>query len=283
MRTGTALGAVFAVAGLWSARRFAAGNRLRATAWAAWGVAVPLVVLFSHWFAFGNLDRDLGHAAVALVLAVGFALAGEVIARAEEPPLTGRSAVSFVLAGAGIALLLGLQMGFSAGWTTILLGAALALPAFATRYRSYAVLGWLSAAGALAVLLRFAIDPTVVGSYALSQTPVFNWLLPGYGVPALGAAFAALAARPHHRRPAAADHGGGGLVLRADRRCHAGPSRDAWRCHRYGGADACRTVDLYADRARRQRHPDRAGRPLAEPGLPHRFDGDRRWFRWRWW
>ena len=84
-----------------------------------------------------------------------------------------------------------------------------------------------------------------------------------------------LAARPHHRRPAAADHGGRGFVLRADRRCDAGPSRDAWRCHRYAGADACRTVDLYADRARRQRHPDRAGRPLAEPGLPHRFDGDR--------
>jgi uncharacterized membrane protein len=87
-------------------------------------------------------------------------------------------------------LLLALQMGLSTGWTTILLGAALALPAFATRYRSYPVLGWLSAAGAVAVLLRYAIDPTVVGSAVLSKTPVFNFLLPGYGVPALGAAFA---------------------------------------------------------------------------------------------
>ena len=35
----------------------------RAATWAAWGVAVPLVILFSVWLAFGNLDRDLVHAA----------------------------------------------------------------------------------------------------------------------------------------------------------------------------------------------------------------------------
>src|SRR5690606_16591163 len=34
-------------------------------------------------------------------------------------------------------------------------------------------------------------DPTIVGADALSRTPVFNWLLPGYGIPAL--AFAASA------------------------------------------------------------------------------------------
>ena len=90
-----------------------------------------------------------------------------------------------------LGLLLALHMACSPGWTTLLLGAALTLPALATRYRSYPVLGWLSAAGAGFVLLRFAIDPSIVGLAALSTKPVFNWLLPGYGVPALGAAFAA--------------------------------------------------------------------------------------------
>jgi uncharacterized membrane protein len=64
------------------------------------------------------------------------------------------------------------------------------LPALATRYRSWPVLGWLSAGAAVFELLRFAIDPTIVGAANLSTTPFFNWLLVGYGVPALGAAFA---------------------------------------------------------------------------------------------
>lgn len=190
-RAGIALGIAFAAAGLWSARRFASSSLPRASVWAAWGVAVPLVILLSLWVAFGNLDRDTAHALVALVLAIGFAAAGEAIARAEAPPLSGRPALSFVLAGAAIAFVLALMMGFTPGWTTVLIGVAIALPAFATRFRAYPVLGWLSAGTAMFALLRFAIDPSIVGLANLSTTPFLNWLLPGYGVPVLGAAFAA--------------------------------------------------------------------------------------------
>ena len=125
----------------------------------------------------------------------------------------------------------------------------MALPAFATRYRSYPVLGWLSAAGAAFVLLRFAIDPTIVGLAALSTTPVFNWLLPGYGVPALGAAFAAwqlartTGGRPRLVMEAAASFfaliGAAMLVRHA---MNGGVIDD-------GRADACRAGDLHADRA----------------------------------
>jgi uncharacterized membrane protein len=65
------------------------------------------------------------------------------------------------------------------------------VPALATRWRRYPVLGWLSAGAAVAVLARIAFDPTIVGAEFLSRTPVFNWLLPGYGVPALACGFAA--------------------------------------------------------------------------------------------
>lgn len=188
---GIALGVVFAAAGLWNARRLAASLAARAAVWSAWGVGVPLVILFSLWVAFGNLDQDIPHALVALALAIVFAAAGEIIARAEVPTLSGGSAVSFTLVGAGVALLLALHMGFTPSWTTMLLGAAIALPAIATRYRSCPVLGWLCVGAAIFALLRFALDPTIVGAANLSTTPFLNWLLPGYGVPALGAAFAA--------------------------------------------------------------------------------------------
>ncbi|WFP62010.1 DUF2339 domain-containing protein [Mesorhizobium sp. WSM4904] len=190
-RLGIALALVFIGAGFWAARRFAAAAPVRAASWAAWGVIAPLVVLTALWLTFGDIDRDLGYALPALLMVLVFAAGGEWIARAEEPPLGGGPAVSFALAGAGFAGLLMLHMAFGSGWTTVLLGAAAIIPALATRWRSYPVLGWIAVGAAVAVLGRVAFDPTIVGAAALSKTPVFNWLLPGYGVPALAFGFAA--------------------------------------------------------------------------------------------
>ncbi|BCG74385.1 hypothetical protein MesoLj113a_55430 [Mesorhizobium sp. 113-1-2] len=191
LRIGIGLGLVFVGAGFWAARRFAAVARIRAACWAAWGIAAPLVILLALWLTYGNLDRDFVYAAAAVLLVVVFAGGGDWIARAEEPPLRGGMAVSFALGGAAIAGLLMLHMAFDSGWTTILLGAAAIVPALATRWRSYPVLGWISVGAAIAVLGRVGFDPTIVGAEFLSRTPVFNWLLPGYGVPALAFGFAA--------------------------------------------------------------------------------------------
>ena len=190
-RIGWGLGLVFAGVGFWLARRLVVSAPWRAAAWAGWGVTVPLAVLFSLWFAYGNPDRDLLRALIAVVAFAAFVAGGEWLARGEEPPLQGGPAVSFALGGAGVALLLALHMGFGSGLTTVLLGVAAALPALATRWRSYPVLGWLSVAAALAVLARVAFDPTIVGPDRLGTTPVFNWLLAGYGIPALAFGYVA--------------------------------------------------------------------------------------------
>lgn len=190
-RIGIALGMVFLAAGFWAARRFAVTAPRRAACWAAWGVIAPLVVLLALWLTFGDIDRDFGYALPALLLTLVFVAGDEWIARAEEPPLRGGPAVSFALGGAGVAGLLMLHMAFGSGWTTVLLGAAAIIPALATRWRSYPVLGWIAVGAAVAVLGRVAFDPTIVGAAFLSRTPVFNWLLLGYGMPALAFGFSA--------------------------------------------------------------------------------------------
>jgi len=190
-RIGAVLALLFVAAGLWTARRLAAGDRLVAASWAAWAVAAPLVILLSTWATFGNLDRDFAYAAIAALLVVALAVGGEWIARAEAPPLIGGPAVSFALGGAGLAALLMLHMAFGSGLTTVLAGAAAVVPALASRHRSYPVLGWIAAGAVVATLCRVAFDPTIVGAAALSTTPVFNWLLPGYGIPALAFGIAA--------------------------------------------------------------------------------------------
>lgn len=212
LRVGIVLGLVFIGLGFWAARRFAAHGWLRAATWAAWSAVAPLVILLALWSTFGNLDRDLAYAAVAAVLVGVFVAGGEWIARGEAPPLTGGAAVSFALGGAAIAGLLMLHMTFGSGWTTILLGAAAAVPALATRWRSYPVLGWISVGAVIAVLGRAAFDPTIVGAEFLSKTPVFNWLLLGYGVPALAFGFAAWQlARTTNGRPRLAMEAGAAL------------------------------------------------------------------------
>ena len=190
-RIGIVLVLLFVAAGFWSASRLAAMSASHAASWAAWAVAAPLLILLSTWTAFGNLDRDLFYAALAATLVAVFAAGGEWIARAENPPLQGGPAVSFTLGGAGLAALLMLHMAFDSGLTTVLVGAAAIIPALATRRRSYPVLGWIAAGAVVATLFRVAFDPTIVGAAALSTTPVFNWLLPGYGIPALAFGFAA--------------------------------------------------------------------------------------------
>ncbi|RWE57290.1 DUF2339 domain-containing protein [Mesorhizobium sp.] len=212
LRIGIFLGLVFIGAGFWTARKFAASAHIRAASWAAWGVIAPLVILLALWFTFGNLDRDLVYAAAAALLVVVFAVGGEWIARGEEPPLQGGAAVSSALGGAAVAALLMVYMAFGSGWTTILLGAAAIVPALATRWRAYPVLGWISVGAVIAVLGRVAFDPTIVGAEFLSTTPVFNWLLPGYGVPALAFGFAAWQlARTTNGRPRLAMEAGAAL------------------------------------------------------------------------
>jgi uncharacterized membrane protein len=187
---GIVLGVLFLAVGLWRAWSLVKVTP-RAALWSAWAAAAPIAIVACVWFSFGNPDVDWRYAIEAAALAVVLMAGAEWIARAEQPPLSGGRAVSFALVGAGFALLLFLHAGFTAAWTTVLLGAAAVLPVLATRLRSYPVLGWLAVGSAVAVLLRAAVDPTIVGPFALSTTPVFNWLLPGYGVSALAFAFAA--------------------------------------------------------------------------------------------
>jgi uncharacterized membrane protein len=188
---GTVLALAFLMAGLRHGSRIVATAPLHAAAWVGWGALVPLVVLFSLWVLFGNLDIDIFHALLALLLAAILIAAAERVALNERTPRAGGPAVSLGLAGAGIASMLMLHMAFGSLWTTVLAGAAAAVPALATRLRRYPVLGWLALGAALVVACRVSLDPTIVGADRLGRTPVFNALLPGYGIPALAFGFAA--------------------------------------------------------------------------------------------
>ncbi|MHB2267332.1 DUF2339 domain-containing protein [Aliihoeflea sp. PC F10.4] len=179
------------IAGVFMARKLAAERALHAAAWAFWAAALPLVTVAATWVLVGNLNIDWRFALLALGLAGVLAASAELVGRAEERPQRGGSAVSFLAAGAAAAFCLALLAGFGPVMTTILTGLAAAVPAAATRLRSWPVLGWLSVGIAAVTLARIGVDPTIAGSQWLSTTPVLNALTPGYLLPAAAFAYAA--------------------------------------------------------------------------------------------
>ncbi len=109
------------------------------------------------------------------------------------------SAAALHAAGAAAALALTLTFALEKGWLTV--GLALMAPgiAWVAEKRPLPLLRWLAAAAAVLVLARIVWEPRIAGD-DLGTTPIFNWLLYGYGVPALVVLDRRPSAAPARRR-----------------------------------------------------------------------------------
>lgn len=151
--------------------------------WAATAVFVPLALLVALYARIAHLDRSIPFALIAVAIAGAFALATELLTKREPRPGQAIAAALFAT-GTLSALALGLTFALEKGWLTI----ALALMSLATAWislqRPIPFLRWLAAILAAIVTLRIGYDPRIAGGN-VGTTPIFNWLLWGYGVPAL--------------------------------------------------------------------------------------------------
>ena len=92
--------------------------------------------------------------------------------------------------GAIAALAAGLVFALDGGALTVSLSFAALATAYVSTRLEIPALRWCVAGFGVAVAARLAWEPRVVGA-ALSPTPIFNWLLFGYGAPALAFGLAA--------------------------------------------------------------------------------------------
>jgi uncharacterized membrane protein len=172
--------AMFGVAGF-----LAQGRSTRAFVpmlWCAAAVFAPLAMLIALYYRIAALDRSLPFAALALLLAAIYAVAAETLVRREERPGLMASSAMFAT-GALAALALALTFALEKGWLTV--GLALMVPgaAWVAEKRPLPWLRWLAAIIVAVVAARVAYQPDIVGA-DLGETPIFNWLLYGYGIPA---------------------------------------------------------------------------------------------------
>ncbi len=151
--------------------------------WSAAGTFTPVALLVALYARIAHLDRSIPFAILAVLLAVAFAAATEILTRRDSRPGLAISIALFAT-GTLAALALALTFALEKGWLTIALALMSMGTAWISMRRPIPFLRTLAAILAGIVVGRVAYDPRIVGD-AVGTTPIFNWLLWGYGIPAL--------------------------------------------------------------------------------------------------
>jgi uncharacterized membrane protein len=183
---GTHLALGFAFMALFAASGFLAQGRsakpLVPIIWAATATAAPLAILVALYYRIYVFDRALPFAALALLIAALFGYATELIGKREPRPGSASAAAIFAT-GSIAALALAFTFALEKGWLSIALALMVPGTAWIAEKRPLPWLRWLCGILVALVMARIAYEPRIVAE--LSTTPVFNWILYGYGIPAL--------------------------------------------------------------------------------------------------
>jgi uncharacterized membrane protein len=177
--------AIFAL-GFGAAGFLAQGRSVSATipvVWSAAAVFTPLALLIALYARIAHLDRSVPFAIVAVILAAAYGTATEILGKRDNRPGLPISIALFATGTLG-ALALAFTFALEKGWLTIALALMSMGTAWISMQRPIPFLRSLAAILAGIVVLRIGYEPRIVGD-AVGTTPVFNWLLWGYGVPAL--------------------------------------------------------------------------------------------------
>lgn len=180
----TIFGALFGAFGfgaLWGAKRPAL--------WAGVSAGVPILLLVNAYYRINDFGVDLTWALIALGMA---ALALAAAERVERYRAARGLEITLAFYAAGVVALVGLAAAMSVrqAWLTVAL--AIQLPALAwisTRIRAGS-LQVIAGALVLTVLTRLVFNYNIL-SYPLSGSLASNWVIYGYGVPAISFLWAA--------------------------------------------------------------------------------------------
>ncbi|WP_313614390.1 DUF2339 domain-containing protein [Rhizobium sp.] len=177
------LGAILLLCGFSFLKRKGADDPDFAQLWAGIAALFPVWLGTASFVEYGNLGRDWLHAAYGLALGLVLIAGAEWLHRQNNEAY--RKPLNILVLGSFAAFALCLHTLTEGLATTVLLSVIGFGYVLATRHRNWDILPWVMAVASVAVLGRIAWEPTIVGPQNLGLTPVFNALLPGYGIPAL--------------------------------------------------------------------------------------------------
>ncbi len=178
---GAALAALFGASGFLAQERTKSATQ--SMLWAASAIIAPIAIMIALYYRIALWERSIPFAGVAVALAAIFAYMTEALSKREAKPGSASAAAIFAT-GSIVSLALALTFALEKGWLTVSFALMAAGIAYVESKRGLPFLRWLAAAACLFVIARIAYEPRIVGS-DLGTTPIFNWLLWGYGVPAI--------------------------------------------------------------------------------------------------
>jgi uncharacterized membrane protein len=184
------LGAIFLLCSFAFLKRKGEQDPDFALLWAGIAAIIPVWLGTISFVEYGNLTRDWLHAAYGLALGLVLIAGAEWLHR-QDMDAAYRMPLNLLVTGSFIAFVFTLHTLTDGLATTVLLSVLGFVYVLATRWRTWDALPWIMAIASVGVLGRIAWEPTIVGPQNLGLTPVFNALLPGYGIPAVLAIAAA--------------------------------------------------------------------------------------------
>jgi uncharacterized membrane protein len=168
--------------GLYAAGAFALmWNAARPGFWAALSVAAALTHFLLCWYVLRSLKTAMPWGLVSVGLAAPFLVGAERLAHWRQRMPGATEALGFLAAGVAFFIAAAIPLELSREWITVAYAiefAAVAAIAATLDLVAMRRICW----GLLAVVVvRFVLNPRVL-DYPLGVTPVFNWILWGYGI-----------------------------------------------------------------------------------------------------
>ena len=176
---------VLSAACLWKVLRNGEMRLFPVSIFGGTAVLTPMLALLAAYLRHITSGQDMLFTAIAGGLAATYAVAAQVFRNGvkDHQPFAWDMGQGIAASAAIAALSIGLTLALDGGTLTIALGlAALGAAIVAVRLDIIA-LRWCVAGLAAALAARFLWEPRIATE--LGPTPVFNWLLAGYGVPAI--------------------------------------------------------------------------------------------------
>lgn len=150
------------------------------------GSFVPLLIFAAAYIRLETFSLSYGFSVLAFVMFAVFLSLSEFVYKKLGAEIKGRdgASASYIIA-AFIALAFALDILFERGMLTVSLALIVPIIAIVNLRRPLPALRVLAVLAAVLWIARIVWDPRIV-SLDLGVTPIFNWLLYGYGVPTAG-------------------------------------------------------------------------------------------------
>jgi uncharacterized membrane protein len=176
---------VISGAALWKVLRNGDMRLFPVSIFAGTAVLTPMLALLATYLRYITSGQDMLFAAIAGGLAATYAVAAQVFRNGvkDHQPFAWELGQGITASAAIAALSIGLTMALDGGTLTIALGLAALGAAIVAVRLDITALRWCVAGLAVVLAARFLWEPRIATE--LGPTPVFNWLLAGYGLPAV--------------------------------------------------------------------------------------------------